>query len=192
LGRITRLSSDFDKSLRRIKPEQRIKSLKHRPVAQLVSTGDLVGIEPNAILLDTNVYIHQAAGRLSPQVQNLLGRCLLFSSSVCLAELTAGVGHADPTRPDWKATKEYYRGVINSVIPGRLIVPDASVWAEAGLIAGVLARTQNYQKHQRLACLNDALIMLSAAKAGLPVLTENRKDFDLIQQLAPHSRLIVF
>ena len=58
------------------------------------------------------------------------------------------------------------------------------------LIAGILARTQGFQPHQRKECLNDALIFLTAAKIGLPVLTANRGDFSLIQQLAPEGRFI--
>jgi hypothetical protein len=33
---------------------------------------------------------------------------------------------------------------------------------------------------------------LTAAKVGLPVLTTNRDEFDLIQQLAPDGRFIHF
>ena len=40
--------------------------------------------------------------------------------------------------------------------------------------------------------LNDALIFLTAAKAGLPVLTSNRRDFDLLQQIIPTGRFIVY
>ena len=60
------------------------------------------------------------------------------------------------------------------------------------MIAGALARMQGFQKHQRKECLNDALIYLSAAKAGLPVLTANRDEFDIIQQIAPEGRFIHF
>jgi hypothetical protein len=54
----------------------------------------------------------------------------------------------------------------------------------------VLARTQGFQRHQRKECLNDALIFLTAAKAGLPVLTADRDQFDLIQQLAPAGQFV--
>jgi len=37
-----------------------------------------------------------------------------------------------------------------------------------------------------------ALIYLSAPKAGLPVLTANRDEFDIIQQIAPEGRFIHF
>jgi hypothetical protein len=58
------------------------------------------------------------------------------------------------------------------------------------VVAGILARKQGFQPYQRKECLNDALIYLTAAKAGLPVLTANRDEFDLIQQIAPEGRFI--
>ena len=57
----------------------------------------------------------------------------------------------------------------------------------AWLPARALARTQGFLPHQRKECLNDALIFLTAAKAGIPVLTANRDEFDLIQQVAPEG-----
>jgi len=53
-------------------------------------------------------------------------------------------------------------------------------------------RTQGFATAQLKACLNDALIYLTAAKAGLPVLTGDRRDFDLIPQLAPEGRVVWF
>jgi predicted nucleic acid-binding protein len=88
--------------------------------------------------------------------------------------------------------RTYYSALIATFPVTRLLTPDAQIWAEAGLIAGTLARTQNFQRHQRKECLNDALIFLTAAKAGLPVLTANRDEFDLIQQLAPQGQFIHF
>ena len=86
--------------------------------------------------------------------------------------------------------RDHYAALFASVPPSRLLTPDAQVWTDAGLIAGTLARTQGFQPHQRKECLNDALILLTAAKAGLPVLTANRGEFDLIQQLAPEGRFV--
>jgi predicted nucleic acid-binding protein len=44
------------------------------------------------------------------------------------------------------------------------------------------------QAHQCKDALNDALIYLTALKRGVPVLTENRRDFDLLNQLVPSGR----
>jgi hypothetical protein len=46
------------------------------------------------------------------------------------------------------------------------------------------SRCQGFAPQQRKNCLNDALIYLTAAKAGVPVRTANRDEFDLIQQIA--------
>jgi predicted nucleic acid-binding protein len=56
----------------------------------------------------------------------------------------------------------------------------------------VLARTQGLQRDQRKAMLNDALILMTAARRGLPVMTANRAEFDLLQQLAPEGRFIFY
>ncbi|WP_292584407.1 hypothetical protein [Mesorhizobium sp.] len=39
-----------------------------------------------------------------------------------------------------------------------MLAPNSQLWIEAGVIAGILARTQNFQPYQRKECLNDALI----------------------------------
>jgi predicted nucleic acid-binding protein len=151
---------------------------------------DFAGRGRAAILLDTNVYIHSAAGTLPSAAADLVERGLLFHCSVAVAELAIGVANADPSRVGWKALRDHYAVLITTFPPTRLLTPDSQTWVDAGLIAGTLARTQNFRRHQRKECLNDALIFLTAAKAGLPVLTANGGEFDLIQQLAPHGRFI--
>ncbi len=142
------------------------------------------------LLLDTNVYINRAAGRLAPPVRDAIDQALLFHCSVALAELAVGVANADPSRPDWPALRDHYSALFAAIPASRLVTPDAQVWTDAGVIAGTLARTQGFQPHQRKECLNDALIFLAAAKAGVPVLTANRDEFDLIQQIAPDGQFI--
>ena len=191
-GRITSLTIDLAASLRRIKVDKRRAQLRPRPATALIAAADVGGAGRATILLDTNVYIQSAAGRLAAPVEDLVGRGLLFHCSVCVSELTTGVANADPTHASWSALSAHYAALIASIPQTRLLTPDPEIWAEAGLIAGALARTQNFQQHQRKECLADALIFLTAAKAGLPVLTANRDEFDLIQQLAPRGRFIYF
>jgi predicted nucleic acid-binding protein len=189
---ITSLTIKLRASLRRIKPEKRLAQLTPRGHGELLSAADIGGDGRAAIVLDTNAYIQSAAGTLPAAATVLMDRGLLFHCSVCVAELTTGVANANPKHAAWTALSDHYRDLIATIPPTRLLTPDPEIWAEAGLIAGTLARTQNYQRHQRKECLNDALIFLTAAKAGLPVLTANRDEFDLIQQLAPHGRFIHF
>lgn len=86
--------------------------------------------------------------------------------------------------------RDHYEGLIEAVPSTRLLTPDRHIWNDAGMLAGILARTQGLQRHQRKEYLNDALILLTAAKAGLPVLTADRVGFDLLQQLAPEGRFV--
>jgi predicted nucleic acid-binding protein len=186
------LTIDLPASLRRIKPEKQLAPLSARAPEELVAAADLSGDGRAAIVLDTNVYIQSAAGTLPAAAATLVDRGLLFHCSVCVSELTTGVANANPSHAAWRTLRDYYNTLIATFPPSRLLTPDPRIWAEAGLIAGTLSRTQNFQRHQRKECLNDALIFLTAVKAGVPVLTANRKEFDLIQQLAPHGRFVHF
>ncbi len=183
------MSIDLKSLLRKRKPAKRTTQLVPRPQAELVGMARLSG-GPLLLLLDTNVYINRAAGRLDRHVSDAIDRALLFHCSVALAELAVGVANADPARPGWTMMRDHYTELFADVPASRLLEPDAEVWTDAGVIAGTLARTQGFQPHQRKECLNDALIFLTAAKAGIPVLTGNRDEFDLIQQIAPEGQFI--
>jgi predicted nucleic acid-binding protein len=179
------LTIDLGAPLRRIKPEKHRTQLKPRPRDQLAAAADIPLTGRAALMLDTNVYIHAAAGTLAAPAAALVERGLLFHCAVCVAEIATGIANANPRHAGWPAMRDHYTTLIARMPQTRLLTPDAETWAEAGIIAGTLARTQGFTPQQRKECLNDALIYLTAAKAGLPVLTSNRDEFDLIQQLAP-------
>jgi predicted nucleic acid-binding protein len=183
------LSIDLKSALRKRKPAKRISQLVPRPRDELVELTALSS-GPLFLMLDTNVYIDRAAGRLAPAACEAIDRALLFHCSVALAELAIGVANSDPARPAWTAIQSHYAELFADIPASRLLTPDAPVWIDAGVVAGTLARTQRFQPNQRKECLNDALIFLTAARAGVPVLTANREDFDLIQQLVPEGRFI--
>ena len=184
------MSIDLKVARRKRKPAKRTSQLVLRPRRQLVDLTELPGGLPLVLLLDTSVYINRAAGRLPAPVRDVVDQALLFHCSVALAELAVGVANADPSRSGWPALRDHYSELFAAIPASRLVTPDAQVWADAGVIAGTLARTQGFQPYQRKECLNDALIFLTAAKAGIPVLTSNRDEFDLIQQLAPEGQFM--
>ena len=186
------MSIDLLDALRRRKPQRRRAQLKPRPRDELIKAADIVSSGRMLIVPDTNVYIGAAAGTLPAVVQTLIERALLFHCSVCLGELATGVANADPSSTGWPAIRNHYAELFDSIPSTRLLNPDAQVWTEAGTVAGTLACTQSFQDYQRKECLNDALIYLTAAKMGLPVLTANRDEFDLIQQLAPEGQFVHF
>jgi len=184
------LSIDLGASLRRIKPDKHRAQLTPRPKHELAAAADIPATGRPALLLDTNVYIHSAAGTLAPAAAALVDRGLLFHCAVCVAELATGIANANPARPGWRKMRDYYDALITRMPATRLLTPDAEIWAQAGIIAGILARCQNFQPHQRNECLNDALIYLTAAKAGVPVLTANRDEFDFLQQLSASGAFV--
>jgi len=102
------------------------------------------------------------------------------------------IARYNPAANNWRHVKRQH-GILPAAIPDtRLLTPDAGIWHLAGVIAATLARTQNFQPHQRKECLDGALIYLTAAKQGLPVLTANRIEFDMIQQIAPGGTFLHF
>jgi predicted nucleic acid-binding protein len=185
------LSIDLAGIIRKRKPAKRRARLIPRAPAELVAIASL-DAGPAALMLDTNVYINIAAGRAADAVREAVDSAILFHSSVALAELATGVSNADPSGAGWPRMRDHYEALFTAIPASRLLAPDPDMWVDAGIIAGMLARTQGFQPHQRKECLNDTLIFLTAAKAGLTVLTANRVDFDLIQQIAPEGRFIYY
>lgn len=181
---------DLDDALRRAKPEKHTAQMTARPLGARV-TAAAVPIRPTVVVPDTCVYIHAAGGNLPPPAKALLGAAIQYHVAASLGEIGAGLGNMPPTAPNYDAARKYYSDLMAAIPPGRILVPNAQDWIEAGLLAGCVARCQNFQPHQRKELLNDALIYVCAAKAGLPVLTED-DDFDLLQQVRPHGKVIFY
>jgi predicted nucleic acid-binding protein len=184
------LSFDLDAILRRLKPEKHRAQLRPRAASGVIAADQLAS-GPAVLVPDTAIYIEVASGRLSPAARALLADAIQFHCVVALSELMQGVAMHDPGRPDHAAVRRYYADLIRAVPASRLLVPDDDAWMRAGVMTGTLARTQGYQPHQRKELMADALIYLSAVKAGLAILTPNAGDFGLLQQLDGTGRVIV-
>jgi predicted nucleic acid-binding protein len=184
------LTIDLRKIIRSRKPEKRQTRLTTRPDTELICASDIAGGGRQIFVPDTNIYIMDAAGILPRAAETIVDQGLMFHCSVCLAEVSVGIGKYAPNASDWQRVAEHYAALFASVPANRLLVPDAETWADAGMVAGILARTQGFQKQHSKELLNDAVIYLCAAKNGLPVLTNNKADYDLLQQFAPEGRFI--
>lgn len=178
------MAIDLAATLRRWKPDKRLHQLRPRSETELLWVSDAPPTRL-PVLLDTNVYIADAAGRLPQAAEALLDRALIFHCSVCLAELAVGIASGDPRHRDAPAIRDHYAELMGAIPATRILVPNREAWIDAGILAGTLARIQGLQRHHRKDVLNDALIFLTASHHGLPVLTSNRTDFDYLQQLAP-------
>ena len=144
------------------------------------------------LLLDTTVYIDQLQGKLPREVELSLRASSLWHSTVTECELSALAGLLNPTRPDSARAIDEVLASIEQRPFHRILNPDRETWQEAGVLAGLLARLQQYGKADQRRALNDALILLSAAKAGLAVLTRNITDYDLLTQLAPRGSVVFY
>jgi len=102
------------------------------------------------------------------------------------------IGLLDPNHPQSAGLAAEVTESIERRPPQRIVNPDRETWREAGIVAGLLARLQQYGKAEQRRVLNDALLFFSASRAGLTVLTRNVSDFDLLQQLVPSGQVIFY
>jgi predicted nucleic acid-binding protein len=185
------LSSDFAKSLRRLKPEKHRERLISRDRSKLPYLSSLKPPFPK-LLLDTTVYIDALQGQLPNSVEIALLAGNLWHSTVTEGELSALAGLLDPSHAETKYVIAQIAASIELRPAHRILVPDRDAWREAGILTGLLARLQQYGKSERRKALNDALIFLTAAKNGCAVLTRNAKDFDLLMQLDRKGRAVFY
>jgi predicted nucleic acid-binding protein len=185
------LSSDFQSTLRRLKLGKHRVLLKPRAESELEFLGT-TGHRPAKLLYDTTVYIDILQGRFPQQGEAMLRAVEAWHSPVTEAELAATCGLLDPAHSRTREIVEQVAAVIDRRPSYRTIAPDVEIWREAGVLSGMLARTQGYGREQRRRVLNDALVFETARKHGCAVLTRNVVDFDLLQQLDPSGRVMFY
>ncbi len=185
------LSSDFQRTLRRLKPDKHRAQLKRRAESELEFVGT-TRQRPAKLLYDTTVYIDILQGRFPQQGEAMLRATEALHSPVTEAELAATCGLLDPAHSRTREIVEQVDAVIDRRPTYRTITPDAEIWREAGILSGMLVRTQGYGREQRRRVLNDALLFETARKHGCAVLTRNVVDFDLLQQLDPSGHVMFY
>ena len=109
-----------------------------------------------------------------------------------MGEIATSVANADPAHEKRRDTRAACAEMLGTIPSTRLRTPDEYGWCEAGLVPGILARTQGLPRDQQTEVLNDALILLSAARSGPTVLTNDRDHDDLLQQLCPEARFVLY
>jgi predicted nucleic acid-binding protein len=185
------LSSDFQRTLRRLKPGKYHAQLKPRSISELPFVGTAAEL-PNNLLYDTTVYIDVLQGRFPHKAEKILRAAGSWHSAVTESELAAACGLLNPGHSSTRQIIEQITTVINRRSEFRTLAPDREIWREAGILSGILGRLQGYASLDRRRVLNDALIFSTARKYGLTVFTRNIKDFDLLQQLVPSGRVLFY
>jgi predicted nucleic acid-binding protein len=185
------LNSEFQGTLRRLKPEKHRTPLKPRPESELdfiESTGSWT----TKLLYDTTVYIDILQNRFPRRGEVMLRAAEAWHSPVTEAELAATCGLLDPAHAQTRGIVEQVVAVIERRPSHRTLATDSEIWREAGILSGTLAWLQGYKSDQRRRVLNDALLFATARKHGCSVLTRNVLDFDLLQQLDPSGKVLFY
>jgi len=107
-----------------------------------------------------------------------------YLSAVVVLELLAGAH----TPRDQKALKALVTDFRRS---GRIFVPAASAYEEAGEVLRRLQTEMGYEVSGASSLVSDVLIALSARSIGATVITQNGGDFEAIQTTSPFKLAIV-
>lgn len=185
------LAFDLDASLRRLKPEKKVAPLVRRPDHELTFVDHEPTVGP-PLLLDTTVYIDVLQARVPQAVKDLLRIRQVNHSSVAVGELTHQFGRLDPAHPQTKTALEQIRGALDDIPGHRLSTPSLQVVAEAGMVAGLVARLRGLTRTDRQPFLNDATLFLHALESGSTLLSRNIADMDVIEQLVPTGRVLLY
>lgn len=183
---------ELDAALRRIKPDRQLRRLDVRSPPALVSDDvDPATIGP--VLLDTCVFIDNGHGTLPIGASRLLAtRGLVHVSSVTGMEIAYSFGRLDPIDPRTTRSLRYLRDVLARAPTHRVVTASPADHVLAGILAGALVRVQKLADESRRKLLLDCLIFASARRNGLTVLTANYRDFGLLRQLMPDSKMAFY
>lgn len=185
------MNSEFQTTLRRLKPEKRRTQLKARAESNLAFI-ETTSHKPRKLLYDTTVYIDILQNRFPRNGESMLRAAEAWHSPVTEAELAAAIGLLDPAHPKTRELTERISSVIERRPTYRTIAPDLEVWRDAGILSGVVARLRRYGRDHRRRALTDALLFATARKHGCTILTRNVIDFDLLAQLDPSGSVLFY
>lgn len=159
------------------------------------------------LMLDTTVYVHRLQHKIPPHIHALVEARPVLHCAVAIAEIAVSAGIMDPAH----ATTALYRtpllGLLHGIGALDMRVPGPAAWAEAGMLAGILARTQfglahprtalgpgaaEQQRESRRRLLNDALIFLCAGEHGAILVSGNVADMDVLLRFRPESQVLLY
>ncbi len=131
------------------------------------------------VLLDSSVYITalRAGNDAVLTLRRFAPEALVWLSAVVLEELYAGVSMRD-RRAVERLERDFDRA-------RRILVPNLKDWTQAGKVLARLASKFGYERIGQARLTNDALIVMSAARQGITVITANERDFARLAQLRP-------
>jgi len=126
-------------------------------------------------LIDTNIFIDRFSNPRSYQ-DIFLSEGTIYLSSVVLMELRAGA-HTKKSLRAVNELSDFFRRV------DRIVAPSINDYERAGGIIAKLQRAKGYDVKKCASITDDCLIAASARSMGAILYTQNRKDFQAIQDV---------
>lgn len=145
-----------------------------------------------ALLLDTCVYIDQMQGRSPEVLEDLIAARVVNHSTIAIQELMHTVGVLDPGDRRTRGVIDEIGRLIEAIPTHRVFAPDPDVLGEAALLSGMVCRLQGHAADRKLRALHDCVLFLQAQKLGFTILTANIADFDILLQLVPAGRALLY
>ncbi|MGA9543385.1 MAG: type II toxin-antitoxin system VapC family toxin [Candidatus Sulfotelmatobacter sp.] len=135
-------------------------------------------------LFDTSIYVSALRRRdAGPAVARFVAENDIWLSAVVLEELYAGARERD------RHVVELLENHFDE--ESRILLPDLDDWIQAGKVLSRLAAKYDYEKIGRNRLTNDALMAMSAARAGVTVVTANVRDFRRLAEFRTFSWQVV-
>ena len=132
-----------------------------------------------ASLFDTSIYVAALRARDdgAMAIRRLDSGSILWLSSVVLEELYAGIGEG--ARQVVERLESDFDGAK------RILVPNLTDWTDTGRVLARLAAKSDYEQIGQARLTNDALIAMSAGRAGIRIVTANVRDFRRLAEFRP-------
>lgn len=159
------------------------------------------------VMLDTGFYILLLRNRLPGHVLAFVEDRSTLHCGVALAEVSISAGILDPSHPGTSGDRELLLRALDAIKLSECRSPSPAAWAEAGMLSGILARTQLglakpkrglstveqcCQRGRRRELLNDTLLFLTARENGAVLVSSNVSDMDLLLRFRPDARLLLY
>lgn len=158
-------------------------------------------------MFDTNFYLLGARNKIPPHVRAFVDARACLHCGVALAEISISVGILDPKHPQTPRNRAALLEILAAISLAACKSPSPAAWAEAGVLAGILARTQLgmakpktaltpaeicCQTGQRHKLLNDVLLFLTAYESQAVLVSSNVADMDLLLRFRPDAHVLLF
>jgi hypothetical protein len=191
---------------RRHNPATHTATLRYRPDTALPFDPAAAPVVP--LLLDTTYYLDRSSGKVPAGIRALIAsrQHMVHNCGVACAELAISIGLLDPADPRTATTIGAVQSHLDHLATEKTVAPSASAWTEAGVLAGILARTQGLarpkrtltpdqvccQQGRRRELLLDALIYLTAVEQDMLLISANIRHMDLLLQLHPTENVLLY